>query len=39
MSETHDESFGNIILHHVTNDLSYKFFDLHLFGYGNIITK
>ena len=39
MSETHGESLGSIILHHVTNDLSYKFFDLHLFGYDISITK
>ena len=30
MSEQHDESLGEIILHHVTNDLNYKFLDLHL---------
>ena len=39
MSETHGESLGSIILHHVTNDLSYKFIDLHLFGYDISITK
>jgi F-type H+-transporting ATPase subunit a len=39
MSETHDESLGSIILHHVTNDLSYKFIDLHVFGYDISITK
>ena len=37
MSETHNESLGEIILHHVTNDLSHKFLDLHLFGYESII--
>ena len=39
MSEQHDESLGEIILHHVTNDLNYKFLDLHLFGYDISITK
>ena len=39
MSETHDESLGSIILHHVTNDLNHKFLDLHLFGYDISITK
>ena len=39
MSQSHDESLGNIILHHVTNDLSHKFLDLHLFGYDISITK
>jgi len=39
MSETHGESLGSIILHHVTNDLSYKFINLHLFGYDISITK
>ena len=39
MSETHGESLGSIILHHVTNDLNYKFFELHLFGYDISITK
>ena len=39
MFETHDESLGEIILHHVTNDLSHKFLDLHLFGYDISITK
>ena len=39
MSETHGESLGSIILHHVTNDLNYKFFDLHLLGYDISITK
>ena len=39
MSETNDESLGNIILHHVTNDLNHKFLDLHLFGYDISITK
>ena len=39
MSETHGESLGSIILHHVTNDLNYKFFDLYLFGYDISITK
>ena len=39
MSETHSESLGSIILHHVTNDLSYKFIDLHVFGYDISITK
>ena len=33
------ESLGSIILHHVTNDLNYKYFDLHLFGYDISITK
>jgi len=39
MSESHGESLGSIILHHVTNDLGYKFLDLHLFGYDISITK
>ena len=39
MSETHGESLGSIILHHVTNDLNHKFLDLHLFGYDISITK
>ena len=39
MSKTNDESLGSIILHHVTNDLNYKFLDLHLFGYDISITK
>ncbi len=39
MSKTHSESLGSIILHHVTNDLSYKFIDLHVFGYDISITK
>ncbi len=39
MSETHGESLGSIILHHVTNDLSHKFLNLHLFGYDISITK
>ena len=39
MSESHGESLGSIILHHVTNDLSHKFVDLHLFGYDISITK
>ena len=39
MSETHGESLGSIILHHVTNDLNYKFLELHLFGYDISITK
>jgi F-type H+-transporting ATPase subunit a len=39
MSETHGESLGSIILHHVTNDLNYKFLDLDLFGYDISITK
>ena len=39
MSETHDESLGSIILHHVTNDLNHKFLDLQLFGYDISITK
>ena len=39
MSETHNESLGSIILHHVTNDLNHKFLDLHLFGYDISITK
>ena len=39
MSETHDESLGSIILHHVTNDLKVKFFVLQLFGYDISITK
>jgi len=39
VSETHDESLGSIILHHVTNDLNHNFFDLHLFGYDISITK
>lgn len=39
MSESHGESLGSIILHHVTNDLSYKFVELHLFGYDISITK
>ena len=39
MSETHDASLGSIILHHVTNDLDYKFLDLHLLGYDISVTK
>ncbi len=39
MSEQHGESLGEIILHHVTNDLGYKFLDIHLFGYDISITK
>ena len=39
MSESHGESLGSIILHHVTNDLGYKFLDLHLLGYDISITK
>ena len=39
MSETNGESLGSIILHHVTNDLNYKFLELHLFGYDISITK
>ena len=39
MSETHGESLGSIILHHVTNNLNYKFFELHLLGYDISITK
>jgi F-type H+-transporting ATPase subunit a len=39
MSATHSESLGNIILHHVTNDLHHKFLDLYLFGYDISITK
>ena len=39
MSETHGESLGSIILHHVTNDLSHKFLELYLFGYDISITK
>ena len=39
MSKTHGESLGSIILHHVTNDLNYKFLELHLFGYDISITK
>ena len=39
MSETHGESLGSIILHHVTNDLNYKFLELHFFGYDISITK
>ena len=39
MSEANDASLGSIILHHVTNDLSYKFLNLQLFGYDISITK
>ena len=39
MSESHGESLGSIILHHVTNDLSYKFLDIQLYGYDISITK
>ena len=39
MSEQHDESLGGIILHHVTNDLNYKFLELHIFDYDISITK
>jgi len=39
MSEANGESLGNIILHHVTNDLNHKFLDLHFFGHDVSITK
>ena len=39
MSQSNEESLGSIILHHVTNDLNYKFLDLDLFGYDISITK
>ena len=39
MSESHDESLGAIILHHVTNDLNHTFLNLSLFGLDISITK
>ena len=39
MSQSNEQSLGSIILHHVTNDLKVKFFDLQLFGYDISITK
>jgi len=39
MSEKHDESLGNIILHHVTNDWGPPFLELSLFGVDISITK
>lgn len=39
MSENHDQSLGNVILHHVTNDMSHKFIELELFGYDISVTK
>ena len=39
MSESHGESLGGIILHHVTNDLSYTYYELSLFGMDISITK
>ena len=32
MSEKHDESLGNIILHHVTNDNSYVYVPIEIGG-------
>ena len=39
MAENHDQSLGNVILHHVTNDKNYKFIELELFGYDISVTK
>lgn len=39
MAGNHGESFGDIILHHVTNDLSHIYFPIHLFGIDVSITK
>ena len=39
MAGNHGESFGDIILHHVTNDLNHIYFPIHLFGIDVSITK
>ena len=39
MSQSHDESLGNIILHHVTNGWGDPFLELSLFGMDASITK
>tara|TARA_B100001245_G_C22837333_1_gene402574 strand:- start:365 stop:1174 length:810 start_codon:yes stop_codon:yes gene_type:complete len=39
MSANQNESFGDILLHHVTNDLNYIYLPLHLFGVDISITK
>lgn len=39
MSQSHDESLGNIILHHVTNGWGDPFLELSLFGMDVSITK
>lgn len=39
MTDQHSPSVGDVILHHVTNDLGYKYLELNLFGLDISITK
>ncbi len=39
MADGHDQSLGNVILHHVTNDMNHKFVELNLFGFDISVTK
>lgn len=39
MADPHSASLGDIILHHVTNDLSHKYFELEVLGIDLSVTK